>query len=78
MKENRLISNFNEIDKKIQAISRVLQRLIQDMAKIETLANGTLSSLQIFMGEKEWNKLVKKMKKLEQKTEQQKDKKLEL
>ena len=65
MKESKLIGRLNETDKKIQAISRVLQRLIQDVSKLETLANGTLSSLQMFMGEEEWNKLVEKMKKLQ-------------
>jgi len=77
MKENKLISNFNEIDKKIKAISRVLQRLIQDISNVETLANGTLSSLQMFMGEQEWNKLVKKMKKLQKDKENNQEKKLE-
>mgnify|MGYP003680628295 FL=1 len=74
MKESKLIGKLNETDKKINAISRVLQRLIQDVSKLETLANGTLSSLQMFMGEDEWNKLVEKIKKLQEKN---KEKKLE-
>jgi len=72
MKESKLIGKFNEIDKKIQSISRVLQRLIQDISKIETLSNGTLSSLQMFMGEDEWNKLVEKMKKLQDEPQEKK------
>ena len=51
MKESKLIGKLNETDKKINAISRVLQRLIQDVSKLETLANGTLSSLQMFLYE---------------------------
>jgi|TARA_R110000823_G_scaffold116101_4_gene239023 ATP sulfurylase len=63
MKEKNLI----EMQKKIDSLIRVSQKLIQEIQQIDTLARGTITALQMFIGEKEWNKLVKKMKETEEK-----------
>ena len=68
MKEQTLI----EMSKKIDALINVSQKLIQEIQQIDTLARGTITALQMFIGEKEWKKLVEKMKK----TEEARDKKI--
>lgn len=75
MKENTLI----EMQKKVQALINVSQKLIQEIQQIDTLARGTITALQMFIGEKEWKKLVDKMKKAEeQRDKKEQEKKLEL
>ena len=68
MKEQTLI----EMSKKVDSLIRVSQKLIQEIQQIDTLARGTITALQMFIGEKEWKKLVEKMKK----TEEARDKKI--
>tara|TARA_R100000935_G_C2723540_1_gene118970 strand:+ start:372 stop:605 length:234 start_codon:yes stop_codon:yes gene_type:complete len=74
MKESTLI----EMSKKVDSLIRVSQKLIQEIQQIDTLARGTITALQMFVGEKEWNKLVEKMKKKEEEREKSTDKKLDL
>ena len=62
MKEQTLI----EMSKKVDSLIRVSQKLIQEIQQIDTLARGTITALQMFIGEKEWKKLVEKMKKAEE------------
>ena len=74
MKESTLI----EMSTKADSLIRVSQKLIQEIQQIDTLARGTITALQMFVGEKEWNKLVEKMKKKEEEREKSTDKKLDL
>jgi ATP sulfurylase len=60
------------MQKKIDSLIRVSQKLIQEIQQIDTLARGTITALQMFIGEKEWNKLVKKMKETEEKATEKK------
>ena len=83
MKENILIEKFNKLEKQTKAITNVLKKIIYDIGNIENLAQGTLSSFQLFIGEKEWSKLVKKLKAKQYKINEEKkkekyEKKLEL
>ena len=86
MKESKLISKFNTIDKQIAALTNVMRKIISDLGNIENLAQGTLTSLQTFMGEKEWDRVIKELKEkdiLKDKKEEdckdcKKEKKLEL
>ncbi len=75
MKESTLI----EMQKKIDSLIRVSQKLIQEIQQIDTLSRGTITALQLFIGEKEWGKLVKKMQKEEEKrNKKEQEKKLDL
>jgi len=74
MKEQTLI----EMSKKIDALINVSQKLIQEIQQIDSIATGTLTSFQLYIGEKEWKKLVTKMKKLDDKKKVNNEKKLEL
>ena len=83
MKESKLIEKFNKLEKQITAVTNVLRKIIHDIGSIENLAQGTLSSFQLFIGEKEWDKLVKKLKAKQDKINKEKkkenqEKKLEL
>jgi len=73
MKENTLI----EMQKKVQSLINVSQKLIQEIQQIDSIATGTLTAFQLYIGEKEWEKIVKKMQNLEQKKAKN-EKKLDL
>ena len=62
MKESKLIEKFNKLDKQMTAVTNVLRKIIQDLGKEENLAQGTLTTLKTFMGEKEWDKVIKELK----------------
>ena len=63
-----------------------MRKIIQDLGNIENLAQGTLTSLKTFMGDKEWERVIKELKEkdiLKDKKEEdckdcKKEKKLEL
>ena len=44
------------------AVTNVLRKIIQDLGNVENLAQGTLTSLKTFMGEKEWDRVIKELK----------------
>ena len=62
MKESKLIEKFNKLDKQIAAVTNVLRKIIHDLGNVENLAQGTLTTLKTFMGEKEWDKVIKELK----------------
>jgi len=75
MKESTLV----EMQKKVDSLIRVSQKLILEIQQIDSLSRGTITALQLFMGEKEWNKIVDKMKKAEEKrNKKEQEKKLDL
>ena len=80
MKESKLISKFNTIDKQIAALTNVMRKIISDLGNIENLAQGTLTSLQTFMGEEEWDRVIKELKEKDilKDKKSKKEKKLEL
>ena len=60
-------------------VIRVSQKLILEIQQIDSLSRGTITALQLFMGEKEWSKIVDKMKKAEEKrNKKEQEKKLDL
>ena len=62
MKESKLIEKFNKLDKQIAAVTNVLRKIIHDLGNVENLAQGTLTTLKTFMGEKEWDKVIEELK----------------
>jgi len=73
MKEQTLI----EMQKKVDALINVSQKLIHEIQQINNIATGTLTAFQLHIGEKKWAKLVEEMKKLDEKAKS-KEKKLDL
>ena len=77
MKESKLIEKFNKLDKQMTAVTNVLRKIIQDLGNVENLAQGTLTTLKTFMGEKEWDKVIKELKEKDI-VKDKKEKKLEV
>ena len=76
MKESKLIEKFNKLEKQMAAVTNVLRKIIQDLGNVENLAQGTLTSLKTFIGEKEWDRIIEELKSkdvLKDKTEEYKD-----
>ena len=67
----------NKLKLKVEALTRVVQQLIKEVQQNASLAQGTLTALQLHIGEKEWNKVVKQLQEREQESKP-KEKKLEL
>ena len=77
MKESKLIEKFNKLEKQMAAVTNVLRKIIQDLGNVENLAQGTLTSLKTFIGEKEWDRIIKELKSKEI-IKDKKEKKLEV
>ena len=76
MKESKLIEKFNKLEKQMAAVTNVLRKIIQDLGNVENLAQGTLTSLKTFIGDKEWDRIIEELKSkdvLKDKTEDCKD-----
>jgi len=67
----------NKLKQKVEALTRVVQALIKEVQHNTTLSQGTLTALQISLGEKEWDKVVKQLQERELES-QNKTKKLDL
>jgi uncharacterized Fe-S center protein len=69
----------NKLKQKVEALTRVVQKLIKEVQHNASLSQGTLTAFQLHIGEKEWEKVVKQLqdRQLEE-LEKQKEKKLEL
>ena len=67
----------NKLKLKVEALTRVVQALIKEVQTNTSLSQGTLTAFQLFIGEEEWNKIVKQLQEREQESKP-KNKKLEL
>ncbi len=69
----------NKLKAKVEALTRVVQSLMKQMSSIDSMARGTLTALQISLGEKEWEKVLEELKERElQAAKETTEKKLEL
>ena len=68
----------NKLKAKVEALTRVVQSLMKQISSIDSMARGTLTALQLSVGEKEWDKIVEELKNLEKRDLEPKDKKLEI
>ncbi len=75
MKEAQLIQMKNKID----ALTRIVKHVLQEVNNNATLVKGLLTSFQLHIGEEEWKKLVEELKEVEEReTKQTEEKKLDL
>jgi len=75
MKESKLV----ELKNKVEGLTNIVKKLIQEIQINATLAQGTLTAFQYHLGEKKWEKLIKELKEKEKKEiEKAKEKKLDL
>tara|TARA_R110002020_G_scaffold240297_1_gene453074 strand:+ start:208 stop:417 length:210 start_codon:yes stop_codon:yes gene_type:complete len=66
----------NKLKQKVEALTRVVQRLIKEIQMNTSLSQGTLTAFQMHIGKEEWEKIVKQLQEKEQKVN--KDKSLEI
>ena len=64
----------NKLKQKVEALTRVVQALITEVQTNVSLAQGTLTAFQLYIGEEEWSKLVEELKNVDERSE----KKLEI
>jgi len=62
----------NKLKVKIEALTNVVQALIKEVQTNVSLAQGTLTAFQLYLGEEEWNKLVEELKDVEKRKEEKK------
>ena len=74
MKESKLIAMQN----RLEGLTNVVKKLFSDIQSITTLAQGTLTALQVHLGEDEWEKLLEELKDKEKREVKQEEKKLDL
>ena len=74
MKEAQLI----QMKKRIEGLTSIVKKLIQEIQANATLAQGTLTAFQLHIGKDEWEKLVEELKDIEKREIEQQEKKLEL
>ncbi len=75
MKENKLIELKNRVD----GLTKLARSLVAEMHKCVSMSQGTLTALQLHVGEEEWVKIVEELKDKEKRMiEQEQEKKLDL
>jgi len=68
---------INEMKKKIESLTRVIQQLIKEVQANANLAQGTLTAFQLHIGENEWKKVVEELRDVEKRNQPEKEKKFE-
>tara|TARA_B100000787_G_scaffold128370_1_gene97321 strand:+ start:1085 stop:1300 length:216 start_codon:yes stop_codon:yes gene_type:complete len=68
----------NKLKMKVEALTRVVQQLINEVQKNSSMSQGTLTALQLSVGKEEWTRIVDELKEIEGKASEPEDKKLEL
>ena len=68
----------NKLKKKVEALTNIVRQLIKEIQTNASIAQGTLTALQIYVGEDEWGKIVEELKDREKRQVEQKEKKLEI
>ena len=56
----------NKLNKKVEALKNVVIQLIKEIQANASMAQGTLTALQLHLGEDEWNKIVEELKNIEE------------
>tara|TARA_R100000541_G_scaffold56899_1_gene66602 strand:- start:328 stop:558 length:231 start_codon:yes stop_codon:yes gene_type:complete len=70
-------SKTDLLEKKVKALTNVVQQLIKELQTNTSLAQGTLTAFQLYIGKDEWEKIIKQLQEREQESKP-KEKKLEL
>jgi len=63
--------NIKQLQEQVNILGGALTRALKDLNVIRTLAQGTLTSFQLHIGQERWDKLVKELKDLEKKDVEQ-------
>ena len=69
----------NKLKKKVEALTNVVRQLIKEIQTNASMAQGTLTAFQLYIGEKEWERILEELKDREKREiKQEKEKKLEI
>lgn len=52
----------NKLKLKVEGLTNVLRQLVKEVQRNADIVQGTLTALQIHIGEKEWKKVVEELK----------------
>jgi len=63
----------NKLKVKVEALTNVVQALIKEVQINVSLAQGTLTAFQLYLGEEKWEKLVEELKDIEKRKEKKLD-----
>ena len=63
--------NIKQLQEQVEVLGGALTRALKDLDAIKILAQGTLTSFQLHIGQEEWNKLVEELKDLEKRDVEQ-------
>ena len=63
--------NIKQLQEQVGILSGALTRALKDLDAIKILAQGTLTSFQLHIGQEEWDKLVEELKDLEKRNVEQ-------
>ena len=56
----------NKLKLKVEALTNVVRQLIKEIQTNASMAQGTLTAFQLYIGEEEWNKIVAELKEREE------------
>ena len=68
----------NKLKMKVEALTRVVQQLINEVQKNSSMSQGTLTALQLSVGKEEWTRIVDELKEVEERDLANQEKKLDL
>jgi hypothetical protein len=63
--------NIKQLQEQVEVLGGALTRALKDLDAIKMLAQGTLTSFQLHIGQEEWDKLVEELKDLEKRDVEQ-------
>ena len=63
--------NIKQLKEQVEILGGALTRALKDLDAVKMLAQGTLTSFQLHIGQEEWNKLVEELKDLEKRDVEQ-------
>jgi hypothetical protein len=63
--------NIKQLQEQVEVLGGALTRALKDLDAIKMLAQGTLTSFQLHIGQEEWDKLVEELKDLEKRNVEQ-------
>ena len=63
--------NIKQLQQQVEVLGGALTKALKDLDAVKMLAQGTLTSFQLHIGQKEWDKLVEELKDLEKRDVEQ-------
>jgi uncharacterized protein YfeS len=63
--------NIKQLQEQVEILGGALTKALKELGALKTLAQGTLTALQLNIGKEEWDKLVEELKNLEKRNVEQ-------